>query len=122
MFVVPDAGILSQYRRILFSGGGDNELIRRISVKGLRERRRSVAEYGGQRHEPEFGHVQCDTKPFFRIAGDPDPFLLQELAKLPGRNHGEEELVIVIGIVQNGTDPWGELLGVHVPPDPDMGI
>ncbi len=83
VLVLPDEGVLGQDGRILFSGGRNNDLIRRISVKRLRQRRRSVAERGGEGHEPELGHFECDTKPFFRIAGNPDPFLLQQLTELP---------------------------------------
>jgi len=85
VLVLPDEVVLGQDGRILFSGGRDNDLIRRISVKRLRQRRRSVAERGGEGHEPELGHLECDTKPFFRIAGNPDPFFLQQLTELPRR-------------------------------------
>ncbi len=87
VFVLPDEGVFGQDGRILFSGGCDDDLIRRISVKRLRQCCRSVAECGGERHESELRHLECDTKPFFRIAGNPYPFFLQQLTELPRRYH-----------------------------------
>ncbi len=85
VFVLADEGVLDQHGRVLFSGGCDNDLISRISVKRLWQCRRSVAKGGGEGHGPELGHLECDTKPFFRIAGNPYPLCLQQLAEFPGR-------------------------------------
>ena len=85
VLVLPDEVVLGQHGRIFFSGGCDNDLISRISVKRLRQRCGSIAERGGEGHEPELGHLEGDTKPFFRIAGNPYPFLLQQLTEFPRR-------------------------------------
>jgi len=83
VLILPDEGVLGQHGRIFFSGGCDNDLISRISMKRLRQRRRSIAERGGKGYEPELGHLKCDAKPFFRIARNPYPFFLQQLTELP---------------------------------------
>lgn len=87
VLVLPDEGVFGQHGRILFSGGRDNELIRWISVKRLRQSGRPVAECGGEGHGSELGHLECDTKPLFGIAGNPYSFFLQQLTKLPCRYH-----------------------------------
>lgn len=85
VLVLPDEVVLGQHGRILFSGGRDNDLIRRISVKRLRQRRRAVAKRGSEGHEPELRHLKCDAKPFFRITRNPYPFFLQQLTEFPRR-------------------------------------
>jgi len=83
MFVFQDSWVLGQDGGIFFSCRGNDELVGRIFVKGLGQGGRTVGEDWGDGDETKFGHFHRLSQPIFRIAGDSQSILFEELAEFP---------------------------------------